>query len=56
MCSGFSANLIIFGVFSVDLAWRLQLAAACIPAIPLLVLVYVCPGAYFWKYSFYSVG
>ncbi|KAI9760165.1 MAG: hypothetical protein M1840_002716 [Geoglossum simile] len=40
---GFSANLIIFGAFEVDLAWRLQLAAACIPAIPLLVLVYVCP-------------
>jgi hypothetical protein len=40
--SGFSANLAVFNITS--LAWRLQLAAACLPALPLMFLIYVCPG------------
>lgn len=41
-CSGFSANLAFFDIG--DLAWRVQVAAACIPAVPLLCLIFVCPG------------
>lgn len=39
---GFSANLAVFDVKI--LHWRLQLASAALPAIPLLVLIFVCPG------------
>ncbi|KAJ9665056.1 hypothetical protein H2201_004922 [Coniosporium apollinis] len=38
---GFSANLVVFNIKS--LAWRLQLAAASLPAIPLIFLIFVCP-------------
>jgi MFS family permease len=38
---GFSANLAFYNITS--LAWRLMLAAPCLPAIPLLCLIYTCP-------------
>ncbi|KAH8665092.1 major facilitator superfamily domain-containing protein [Tricladium varicosporioides] len=38
---GFSANLAFYNI--TPLSWRLQLAAPCIPAIPLLCLIYTCP-------------
>ncbi|KAF8195818.1 hypothetical protein K438DRAFT_1760708 [Mycena galopus ATCC 62051] len=38
---GFSANLVLYRVGSI--AWRLQLGSAFIPAIPLLIGVYLCP-------------
>ncbi|TKX22452.1 sugar transporter-like protein 21 [Elsinoe australis] len=38
---GHSANLAVFGIHSIN--WRLQLAAAALPAIPLIVLIFVCP-------------
>ncbi|KAH8587183.1 hypothetical protein B0O99DRAFT_584890 [Bisporella sp. PMI_857] len=38
---GFSANLAFNNIKS--LSWRLQLAAPCLPAIPLLCLIYTCP-------------
>ncbi|KAH6667895.1 hypothetical protein B0J14DRAFT_619902 [Halenospora varia] len=38
---GFSANLAFHNIGT--LAWRLQLAAPCLPAIPLLCLIYTCP-------------
>ncbi|GAM90064.1 hypothetical protein ANO11243_081040 [Dothideomycetidae sp. 11243] len=38
---GFSANLAVFNIR--DLNWRLQLAAAALPALPLIVLIFVCP-------------
>lgn len=40
--SGATANLALYQVG--PLAWRLQLGSACIPAIPLLVGIYMCPG------------
>lgn len=40
--SGFTANLILYQVGSI--AWRLQLGSAFIPAVPLLIGVYICPG------------
>ncbi|PNS18123.1 hypothetical protein CAC42_3568 [Sphaceloma murrayae] len=38
---GHSANLAVFEIRSIN--WRLQLAAAALPAIPLIVLIFVCP-------------
>lgn len=40
--SGFCSNLIFFRVG--DLAWRFQLGAAFAPAVPVLFLVWFCPG------------
>lgn len=40
--SGFTANLILYRVGSI--AWRLQLGSAFIPAVPLLIGIYFCPG------------
>lgn len=39
---GFCANLILFQVGKI--AWRLQLASAFLPAIPLLIGIFFCPG------------
>ncbi|KAG5640973.1 hypothetical protein DXG03_006476 [Asterophora parasitica] len=39
---GFSANLVFFQVG--DIAWRLQLGSAFLPAVPLTALIYFCPG------------
>lgn len=39
---GFSANLALKDVGNI--AWRLQLGSAFLPAIPLLLGVYFCPG------------
>ncbi len=39
---GSSANLAVYQIGTI--AWRLQLGSAFIPAIPLLIGIYVCPG------------
>lgn len=43
---GFAANLTVHKVG--DIAWRLQLGSACIPAIPLILFVYFCPESPRW--------
>lgn len=43
---GFAANLAVHKVG--DIAWRLQLGSACIPAVPLLLFVYLCPESPRW--------
>jgi hypothetical protein len=43
---GFSANLIFF--WTGDLAWRFQIASACLPAIILGALVWICPESPRW--------
>ena len=50
---GYSANLAVAHVG--DIAWRLQLGSAMIPAIPLLLGVYFCPESPRWLMStFYT--
>lgn len=39
---GFSANLVLHDVGNV--AWRLQLGSAFLPAVPLVIGIYFCPG------------
>ena len=39
---GFCANLAVYKVG--DIAWRLQLGSAFIPAVPLVIGIYFCPG------------
>ncbi|PPQ89516.1 hypothetical protein CVT25_012188 [Psilocybe cyanescens] len=46
---GFCANLALYQVGTI--AWRLQLGSAFLPAIPLVIGVYFCPG----MHSFYTV-
>lgn len=41
---GFSSNLIFYRIGS--LAWRFQLAAAFVPAVPILIFIWFCPGKY----------
>ncbi|KAF8659229.1 hypothetical protein AX16_001889 [Volvariella volvacea WC 439] len=43
---GFCANLVLYQVG--DIAWRLQLGSAFIPAIPLVVGIYFCPESPRW--------
>ena len=43
---GFTANLAVYNVG--DIAWRLQLGSAFIPAVPLVVGVYFCPESPRW--------
>ncbi|KAF8528490.1 hypothetical protein BU17DRAFT_73513 [Hysterangium stoloniferum] len=43
---GFAANLILFQVGNI--AWRLQVGSAFIPAVPLLVGIYFCPESPRW--------
>lgn len=43
---GFSANLAVSGAG--DITWRLQLGSACIPAIPLLIDIYLVPESARW--------
>ncbi|KAL9711736.1 hypothetical protein Ac2012v2_004808 [Leucoagaricus gongylophorus] len=43
---GFCANLILFQVG--DIAWRLQLGSAFLPAVPLVVGIYFCPESPRW--------
>lgn len=43
---GFSANLTVAGTG--DIAWRLQLGSACLPAIPLLIGIYLVPESARW--------
>jgi hypothetical protein len=43
---GFCANLAVYNVG--DIAWRLQLGSAFIPAIPLLIGIYFCPESPRW--------
>lgn len=43
---GFSTNLIFMDVGR--LAWRFQLSAAFVPAMPLLVLIWLCPESPHW--------
>lgn len=39
---GFCANLALYQVGSI--AWRLQLGSAFLPAVPLVIGIYFCPG------------
>jgi len=39
---GFCANLAVFKVGAI--AWRLQIGSAFIPAVPLTIGIYLCPG------------
>ena len=39
---GFCANLAVYQVG--DIAWRLQIGSAALPAIPLTLGIYFCPG------------
>jgi Sugar (and other) transporter len=39
---GFSANLALHGTG--DIAWRLELGSAFLPAVPLFLGIYFCPG------------
>lgn len=39
---GFAANLVVYRVGKI--AWRLQIGSAFIPAVPLALLVFFCPG------------
>lgn len=39
---GFCANLAVYQVG--DIAWRLQIGSAFIPAVPLVAGIYYCPG------------
>jgi len=41
---GFAANLILYNIGSI--AWRLQLGSAFLPAVPLVLGIFFCPGAY----------
>jgi hypothetical protein len=43
---GFSANLIVF--WTGDLAWRFQIASACLPAVILGALIWTCPESPRW--------
>ncbi|KAL9635848.1 MAG: hypothetical protein Q9164_003211, partial [Protoblastenia rupestris] len=43
---GLTANLALYQVGTI--AWRLQLGSACIPAIPLILGVYLCPESPRW--------
>lgn len=43
---GFTANLIFFQVG--DIAWRLQLGSAFLPAVPLTIGIYFCPESPRW--------
>ncbi|KAL8879056.1 MAG: hypothetical protein Q9192_008313, partial [Flavoplaca navasiana] len=43
---GFCANLAVYNVG--DIAWRLQLGSAFIPAVPLVIGVYFCPESPRW--------
>lgn len=43
---GFSANLVV--VNTGDIAWRLQLGSACIPAIPLIIGIFFAPESPRW--------
>ncbi len=41
---GFCANLILYRVGPI--AWRLQLGSAFLPAVPLVIGIYFCPGTF----------
>lgn len=43
---GYCANLAVFNIR--EIAWRLQLGSAFIPALPLLILIYFCPESPRW--------
>lgn len=43
---GFCANLAVFRIENI--AWRLQLGSAFIPAVPLIIAVYFCPESPRW--------
>ena len=43
---GFVANLVVYNVG--DIAWRLQLGSAFIPAVPLVIGIYFCPESPRW--------
>ena len=44
---GFCANLALYQVGKI--AWRLQLGSAFLPAVPLVIGVYFCPGEHLTK-------
>jgi len=41
---GFCSNLAVFNVGKI--AWRLQIGSAFLPAMPLALGIYFCPGTY----------
>lgn len=41
---GFCANLAVYNTGAIS--WRLQLGSAFIPAVPLVLGVFFCPGTY----------
>lgn len=43
---GFCANLIFYCIAGDDVAWRLQLLSAVMPAVPLVLGIYLCPGTF----------
>ncbi|EKG12213.1 Sugar/inositol transporter [Macrophomina phaseolina MS6] len=43
---GFCSNLVFYDIGR--LAWRFQLAAAFVPAIPILILIWICPESPRW--------
>lgn len=52
--SGFCSNLIFYRIGR--LAWRFQLAAAFVPAVPVLIFVWFCPGKIEWPASSKSLA
>jgi Sugar (and other) transporter len=46
---GFSANLAVHDVGPI--AWRLEIGSAFIPAVPLAIGIYFCPGRGSWSHS-----
>lgn len=72
MKSGFSANLAVYQAgkeivwqypdngpkvkVGKEVAWRLQLGSAFIPAIPLLIGIYMCPGNFNPIQRFIGIG
>ncbi|KAK0220814.1 hypothetical protein EDD85DRAFT_275555 [Armillaria nabsnona] len=45
---GFCANLIFYCIAGDDVAWRLQLLSAVMPAVPLVLGIYLCPESPRW--------
>lgn len=50
---GFVANLVV--VDTGKIAWRLQFGSAMIPAIPLMIGIFLCPGEYMRIYGSYKM-
>ncbi|KAI9866733.1 MAG: hypothetical protein M1813_000675 [Trichoglossum hirsutum] len=51
---GFSANLVVYPAG--DVAWRLQLGSAFLPAVPLVIGIYLCPESPRWYIKKHQYG